>query len=142
MTCRHGDPINNPACSSFRTPDEQLKMAEEAMEKLRAKFSLPETPDSERFTIEDFEQVGHLMVVKASYPNCKKCSYEGMKVMVFEGVTVKDLLKWRRIDPHFRDWIPVSRTEAPSPIARFPASPEGWEDALLFAKWLMEKEKA
>jgi hypothetical protein len=139
MTCRHSDPVNNPACSSYRTPDEQLKMAEEAMERLKKKFNLPSTPDSERFTIEDFEQVGHLLVMKVSYPSCKACSYEGVKVMVFEDVTVKDAIKWRRIDPHFRETPTGTPLEADSPIARFPASPEGWEDALLFAKMIVKK---
>lgn len=133
MTCRHSDPINNPACSSYETPEEQLANLEKQKESVKAKFKLTDTPDSERFEIEDFAEIGEYFVVKASYPNCKNCSYEGVKVMVFQGVGVRDALKWRKIDPHFRETTPLTRAEAPGPIARFPASKEGWLDALSYA---------
>ena len=66
------------------------------------------------------------MVLKVKYPSCKNCSYEGIKVMVFLDTTALDALRWKRIDPHFKD-------KAPSPAARFPASDEGWNDALAYA---------
>ena len=54
--------------------------------------------------------------------------------MVFLNVSEADVLRWRKIDPHFRD-PKASRTpkEAPPPAARFPASKEGWADALVYA---------
>ena len=97
------------------------------------------TPDSKNFEIEKFEQVGSFMVVQALYPNCSKCSYEGRKVMVFQNVTVQDIVYWREIDPHFRP-VPkereaINKKVAPSPVARFPADPQGlgWERAKCFA---------
>lgn len=96
-------------------------------------MSDPATPDAENFTIEDAVVVGENLVLKVKYPNCKRCTYEGNKVMVYLKTDPLKALKWKKIDPHFRG---PGRTdkEAPSPAARFPASPEGWQDALAFAK--------
>lgn len=114
MTCRHmpGD----PSCSSSRSYQEPAK------------------PDSENYHVEDVQTVGTHLVMKVRYPNCSRCSYEGVKVMVWLDVSLIDAIRWRKIDPHFRD-PKKSRlpTEAPGPSARFPASPEGWRDAILYA---------
>jgi len=80
--------------------------------------------------------------MKVKYPSCKKCDYEGNKVMVFLNVSEKDILKWKEIDPHFRAPVEdqyvksINREprKAPSPAARFPASDEGWKDAIEYAK--------
>lgn len=73
--------------------------------------------------------------MKVQYPNCRRCAYEGVKVLVFANTTAMDALKWKRIDPHFRDpKLKGLNTEAPSPLARFPASAEGWADALAYAQ--------
>jgi hypothetical protein len=93
------------------------------------------------YSIEEVEQVGEHVVLKAKYPNCSRCTYEGNKIMVFLGVTLKDVIKWRRIDPHFRE--PNSRrspTEAPGPAARFPGSAEGWQDAMNYARSKVKKQ--
>jgi hypothetical protein len=74
------------------------------------------------------------MVMKVKYPNCSICAYEGNKVMVFLNTKALDVLKWKKIDPHFRDLKLKNTTrEAPSPAARFPASDEGWQDAVSYA---------
>jgi hypothetical protein len=52
--------------------------------------------------------------------------------MVFLDIDMVAVLKWRRIDPHFDD-KPRSPKEAPSPAARFPASAQGWKDAVKYA---------
>jgi hypothetical protein len=59
-----------------------------------------------------------------------------VKVLVYLGVSALDAMRWRTIDPHFRDSKKASRdaTEAPGPSARFPASEEGWADALAYAQ--------
>ncbi len=114
MTCRHQH--GDPNCSSH--PKE------------------PKTPDSYKYTIEDVEQIGEHLVLKVKYPNCNNCSYEGNKVIVFLNCSTKDALKWKKIDPHFRDPkldLGKTKTEAPSPAARFPANPEGWCDAIAYA---------
>ncbi len=56
--------------------------------------------------------------------------------MVFLNVTEASALRWREINPHFRDpavTSPVANV-APSPAARFPASEKGWQDAINYAK--------
>jgi hypothetical protein len=91
------------------------------------------TPDAHNFEIMDAKAEGSHLVVKVKYPSCRNCSYEGTKIMVFLNTTAIDALKWRKLDPHFRN-KPVDKDVAPSPAARFPASPEGWADALTYAK--------
>ena len=55
--------------------------------------------------------------------------------MVFLNVTESQAMKWRRIDPHFRPTkAALKPTEAPGPAARFPATLEGWEDAIQYAQ--------
>lgn len=93
------------------------------------------SPDNSRFQVEEIEEVGNFLVMKVLYPNCAKCAYEGNKVMVFEGVTIKDAFRWRKLDPHFRKGaLPPPINEAPPPIARFPASTQGWADAMAYAR--------
>jgi hypothetical protein len=93
------------------------------------------TPDASKYIIQQAERVGPHLVLKLLYPNCSRCSYEGNKVLVMLNITEAQALKWRVIDPHFR--APDARTdecEAPSPAARFPASDEGWQDAINYAR--------
>jgi hypothetical protein len=54
--------------------------------------------------------------------------------MVFLNVSELDALKWKEIDPHFRDEKHRLATAAPSPAARFPGSDEGWLDAYAYAR--------
>jgi hypothetical protein len=118
MTCRHSP--GDTSCTS-RYP---------------VAYSPPEpkTPDKTKYSIVDFLRVGPHVVVKALYPNCKSCSYEGNKVMVFLNVSEAEILKWREIDPHFRDnKLPRASHVAPGPAARFPASEQGWTDAVAYA---------
>ena len=94
----------------------------------------PETPDSHNYEILEHSQVSQHLVLKVQYPNCAKCSYEGTKILVYEGVSVGDALLWRVIDPHFQDAKKArSKKEAPGPSARFPGSETGWNDALAYA---------
>src|SRR3954464_15358276 len=112
MTCHHGP--GDTSCSSYQS------------------FA-PLTPDSSNYTIEDVCRVGQNVVLKVKYPNCSNCAYEGNKVMVFLNVTETQILRWKKIDPHFRDPVrAILSSEAPSPAARFPASPEGWKDAIQY----------
>jgi len=121
MTCRHAS--GDPNCSSsknYRAPYEARE---------------PATPDSGNYTIEDVARVGTHLVLKVKYPNCRECTYEGNKIMVFLDVSEADALRWRKIDPHFRDpkGVIASR-EAPSPVARFPGNAAGWCDAIAYAQ--------
>jgi hypothetical protein len=137
MTCRHakGDPncSSHPSNVAARVRDE-VAAERRDFEAKRAEAET-KTPDAERYEIVDTVRVGPHLVAKVLYPNCKKCSYEGNKVMVWLNVTEADALRWRRIDPHFRDpGAQRSPREAPGPAARFPASDDGWHDALSYAR--------
>jgi len=119
MICHHGP--NDSSCSSNRN--------------YSPPYEAPKTPDADKYEILDATCINKNLVMKVRYPNCSSCAYEGTKILVFLGVTALDALKWKRIDPHFRDPKPKStRPEAPSPAARFPASDEGWQDALNYAQ--------
>jgi len=150
MTCRHGP--NDPNCGShpynvaareseYREEERQRKAKEkeekEALARLKTMQAeqYAKTPDKERYEIVDFKRVGFHLVLKVLYPNCSKCSYEGNKVMVFLNVVEADVVKWRVIDPHFRERTPQQNAprEAPGPAARFPATTEGWNDAVNYA---------
>jgi hypothetical protein len=102
------------------------------------------TPDKQKYEIEEVQQVGPHLVMKVKYPNCSSCAYEGNKVMVFLNCSPLDAMRWREIDPHFRapvkspgaptsHSITEAKKKAPSPAARFPASAEGWTDAITYA---------
>ncbi len=103
-------------------------------DKLAAEFSA-KSPDANRYeVVEAVEHYGNL-VMRVLYPNCSACAYEGQKVMVFVGVSLTNAILWKKIDPHFRDpKIKTPRTEAPSPSARFPATTDGWVEALAYAR--------
>ena len=138
MTCKHDKA--DRSCTSHpdnyenqRYRDELAAKEAEARLASLAKEAMPATPDSEKYSIEEAVPIGNNLVLKVLYPNCKKCAHEGNKVMVYLGVTPVQALKWKKIDPHFRGPVRNDK-EAPSPAARFPASPEGWKDALDFAK--------
>ena len=125
MSCRHSP--GDPSCSSspnYVRPYEEPRNP---------------TPDSANYSIEEFERVGAHLVLKVKYPNCARCAFEGNKVMVFLNVTEKELVKWKRIDPHFRLSSKGGQprpliNDAPSPAARFPPTDEGWRDALNYAE--------
>jgi hypothetical protein len=93
------------------------------------------TPDPDRFHIEETEEVGAHLVLRVRYPNCVACAYEGLKTLVILNRSLKAAIRWKRIDPHFRDPAKqASPYEAPSPSARFPGSKEGWIDAVAYAR--------
>lgn len=122
MTCRHRP--GDPDCSSHPSNAYRSDPA-------------PTTPDKSNFVVEEIEEVGPHLVMKVRYPNCVRCSYEGNKVMVFLNVRTIDAIRWKIIDPHFRDrrdGRAAKSAIAPSPAARFPGDPEGWVDALEYAQ--------
>jgi hypothetical protein len=158
MTCRHSS--NDPNCSNYRGPygdvdpyekswnahkkecDRQLAAEVERFQKSTSsqptkvqsevKSVISETPDSKNYEILEIKEVGRFLVMKLQYPNCSKCAYEGTKILVIESKII-DAVYWKEIDPHFRDEKPT-KIKAPSPIARFPASSNGWKNAITFAE--------
>ncbi len=126
MTCR----CATSAEHSARAEAQQAESYRYEIDRIKA-----QTPDATKYQIIDVARVGQHLVLKVLYPNCSKCSYEGNKILVFLNVTEKDVIFWKEIDPHFRPPGKTSaRHQAPSPAARFPASPNGWADAMEYAK--------
>lgn len=149
MTCRHQ--LGDPNCTAGKSPDALRRKAITDYQRWvgpiptggRTSMLLgegqattervPETPDSMRYTVLDIYRSGKYVALKVEYPNCALCSYEGVKVMVFEA-DEKDIINWRKIDPHFRDpSAPRDKAEAPPPLARFPANTAGWFEARDYA---------
>lgn len=142
MICRHrsGDPACGSTAGGYQAMNNaryetESKLAE--INQLRAKLAAM-TPDSSVFEIEDTKQVGKHMVMKVSFPNCKSCAYEGNKVLVYLNMDINSVLKWRSLDPHFRASKSLNVKEAPPPDARFPASTDGWKNAVKFTNMLSE----
>lgn len=125
MTCR----CSSAAEHARRAEETRAESERYAEERRRAS-----SPDPKGFHVEDGEQVGPHLVLKVKYPNCTLCAYEGCKVMVFLNMTFREAIRWKQIDPHFRDpKQQLASATAPSPAARFPASVEGWNDAIAYA---------
>jgi len=134
--CRHG--AGDPNCSSnpvnvqqrqyeYRREQEEKEAAIKQTKKL---IDEGVTPDSEKYVIEHFFREGPHLVLKVKYPNCTQCAYEGVKIMVLLNVSEMAAIRWKKIDPHFRS--SSASNEAPSPAARFPATEEGWVDAIAY----------
>lgn len=103
----------------------------------RVKELADRTPNPDKFEVDDFLQVGAHLVLKVHYPGCANCSFDSRKIMVFLNREAKDVLRWKRIDPHFREVKAKEAVEreAPGPAARFPGSTQGWNDAIAFAEY-------
>lgn len=125
---------NRAATDRWDAENERKKTAAREAEVAQRLMGLSEcSPNPDEFRIVDYEQIDKHLVIKVRYPSCKRCSYDQCKVMVFLSVSLKVALAWTRIDPHFREDEDVGLA-MPSPVARFPASVEGWADAVAFAR--------
>jgi len=124
MTCRHK--AGDPNCSSNKA---YINAATQLQKRIA---ELEQRVDASNYDIEAFERVGPHVVLRVRYPSCKDCSFEGVKIMVFLNVTEIEMMRWRKIDPHFRDEAGRNPREAPSPAARFPATEDGMRDAIDF----------
>lgn len=88
----------------------------------------PPNPNPTNFTIHAARNIGRFLVVQIQYPDCT--NYEGVKILVYENVSIEELNRRTHIDPHFR---PGPGT----PIARFEPTERGWERAKIFCRALM-----
>lgn len=149
MICRHSK--GDPNCGSSGGHVEYVYRDAPCTREHKSAGDIVETPDSKNYDIEQVEKVGTHLILKVKYPNCRKCTFEGNKVMVFASITELDVLRWKEIDPHFRaletSLDPMNRLpikdpkKAPSPIARFPATIDGWDNAVQFAKLKAQHEQ-
>jgi len=139
MTCRHAP--GDPNCTSTvgghawqAEQDRNRRYERERLEK-QEKELLARTPNPDEFEMIELEQVGAHLVAMVQYSSCTKCSFDAKKVMVFFDTRVKDVVFWRRIDPHFQEGSDApDRKTAPPPRARFPADDAGWQDAIEYAR--------
>jgi hypothetical protein len=141
VTCRCSSPQEHASRAAQNERDRsiyEIGQAKREADAARAVLAKREaelaarTPRADQYELQRVEQVGPHMVLEVLYPSCATCAYEGRKVLVILNVDPLAAMRWRRIDPHFRDKA-TSITEAPSPAARFPASAEGWKDAVAYA---------
>ena len=139
--CRHSK--GDPNCSSSAAYHERYqaqaqssreKDLEAQLDRLRKDLDAM-SPKNDQYEFVDVARVGAHLVGKVKYLSCPKCSFEGVKIMVWLDVAEAMVLRWRIIDPHFRDKTKTGPTShAPGPDARFPATDAGWADALAYAK--------
>ena len=137
MTCRCRSREEHAARAVRRVAESaetyRVQAEKEALEKKVQALS----PDNSRFRILKAQPVDNNLVLKVEYPNCKACSYEGIKVIVFQDVSPSDALLWETLDPHFRELDLSGGSNphaAPPPFARFPASDPGWAAAIRCAE--------
>lgn len=135
------------------TADERRRRekVEAELAQVRAAAVTSAATSTMNYTIERACRVGDHLVMQVRYPNCEHRAYEGLKTLVFLGVSETQALRWKSIDPHFRgpsqtqqavvkghaillDVHQREATEAPSPAARFPGDEAGWTDALAYAR--------
>ena len=144
MTCHCGSPQRHAERAEERAREDARFAEERAAQQIKAQKEVADrryaelaarTPNPDEFEIEDVEQVGKHLVMRVKYPSCSKCAWEGLKTMVIPNATLKEAIKWKRIDPHFRKGKSDPK-EAPSPIARFPGSVEDLKMAIEWAKWI------
>lgn len=135
--CRHdkGDPHCGATAREreYPTPSREKELTQE-LERLRKDLSAM-TPRNDQYQILDVCRVGAHIVYRIKYESCTKCTFEGEKILVWLNVSESVAVRWRVIDPHFRPKDKVnSASIAPGPDARFPATDEGWKDALAYAQ--------
>ena len=88
-------------------------------------------PDPSVYTILDHRQIGPFLVLKVVYDNIKEEKFERVKIMVLVATPI-DLLKMKKLDPHFSDGGIV--------VARFEPTNEGWSDAIHYAEFKNNEE--
>jgi hypothetical protein len=86
-------------------------------------------PDPKNYKIGKIVQMNNLLIVKINYPDCK--NYEGDKILIFEDVSLEDLMHTKIIDPHFTNALRAHIV----PIARFKPDDEGMNMAITFARF-------
>jgi hypothetical protein len=88
-------------------------------------------PDPKNYRILLSEKIEDYLIVKIKYPDCT--NYEGIKILIFKDIEIKDLIGQGIIDPHFSD-----NEEFYSPVARFVPTDEGMKMARKFCRAMME----
>jgi hypothetical protein len=87
------------------------------------------------FQLIQSQQVGSFVVAQIKYTTCT--TFDGNKIIVFDGMKIDDLMKLKTIDPHFSEEVKNCH-----PIARFMPTPEGWNHAIKFCEMLSVEQSA
>lgn len=98
----------------------------------KKKAKVDGNPDPDNWKIIKAKEYGKYLLLEMHYPDCT--NYEGKKILVFENVSLVDIVNQRQIDPHFFPANPKFK----SPIARFEPTPRGWTMAEGLIKSLLK----
>lgn len=79
-------------------------------------------PDPKNYEVLDYVEYSKYLLLKVRYPDCT--NYEGVKILVFEGLKYKDIVNKNCLDPHF--------CESSKLVARFAPTKEGFSRANRF----------
>lgn len=112
---------------------------ENQLDALRKEYDLKSSTDCEDFEVVDYWDFDPYLLLAVKYPSCDNCAWEGTKLLVYGGVRPVDVMRWKKIDPHFRE--PQTQhlfKEAPPPLARFPGSEAGRQMAMRYCAWLKD----
>lgn len=91
----------------------------------------PNPKNYSRLTIKEFVGKVTICALEVNYPGCTP--YAGNKILVYRAT--KTVIESRlELDPHFLE-------NDTSPIARFPFTYEGWQDAQKYAQKKSREEK-
>ncbi len=87
-------------------------------------------PVPHRFEIMKSKQIGNYVLCQIKYIDC--INYEGIKIVVFDGIELTDVLEMKGIDPHFFKDNKI--------IARFKPDRFGWKSAVLLCCELYKRD--
>lgn len=91
-------------------------------------------PNPTNYKIIRYEEIGCFLILEVKYLDCT--NYEGHKIMMYMGCSIKDIIKQESIDPHFSD-----NPDYHSPKARFEPTIRGWEMCKLLVYSIQEITK-
>jgi hypothetical protein len=127
MTCRHAD--NDPACGGY---EGRVADARKLVKEYEDRRGQKPQPDPNTYEVKEAHEVADHLCLRVEYPNTS--GIDKTKVLVFLKTSAADALRWKEIDPFFRDPKDKPVRRAPSPNAMFPSTEEGWQDAIEYAK--------
>lgn len=118
----YGNIVKSP-----NTPTDPPRPATNDLVSKNKKFKTSDgNPDPNNWKFVKVEEHGKYLILMMEYPDCS--NYEGKKILVFENITLIQLVNQKLIDPHF---FPAT-SNYKSPIARFEPTDRGWEMAKTF----------
>lgn len=84
-------------------------------------------PVPTNFKLIEVKKIGTVSVIYANYPDSP--TYEGYKIMVFDGFNILKLVNDKVLDPHF-----FPKNDNGTLLARFEPTDRGWQWAMEFAE--------